>query len=537
MKILMKRYRMKMIGLVLLLTCLVWIKPAEAISRFSDLKGHWAQEAVLTSYCCDLIKGYPDQSFKPDQDLSQMEALVLFMKAQGYSLDKVKSPKKGEPTRNPAIPVVPWGQNYLDAAVEKQLLPEVWRSNFKHNAPASREQVAFLLGRLLSLPAAEPASSGEDQIRFSDLADTSPEARAYIGGLNQYGIMSGFADGTFRPGQALKRGEAAVVLVKLLDGEWNNNTGNKGSRQMEGWVKSLSLVGKTAELELASLQGVQKLKLDPQLICFRDGQECFYQEAVNSRVRLYLNQKKQVSVISILGKIPTPESEQELIGTVKSVVLGEDSLLVLCDLDCKDRRLPLAAEASLESLKTQSKGFKSLKTGTFVKAYLSGDKVVRVSELKTLSISGTVQRLSARTLNLEEKAASKNKPSWFNYWDRARVVDKDGNRMGTVFRGDKVQVTYLDLIPEGIDDELPLEIIVSSRPELKKVKGLVESIVNSTGSKAIVIKKNKNYPVDEAVAVSDVNGAVIPFTNLKADNEIEMSVDGAGVVMKVKVLK
>ena len=127
---------------------------------------------------------------------------------------------------------------------------------------------------------------------------------------------------------------------------------------------------------------------------------------MNSQVRLYLNKKKQVAVISLLDKIPSGGSDDYIVGTVKSVVLGEESLLVLCDLDSKDRRLSLAQEATLESLKTQTKGFQALKTGSFVKAYLSNDKVVRVSELATQNTSGTVMKLSARTLNLEDKKSS-----------------------------------------------------------------------------------------------------------------------------------
>ncbi len=553
--------RIRIYSILLLMSLLISCNPLAVNAVFSDLAGHWSQEAILTSVSFDLIKGYPDQSFKPEQALSQLEALVLFMKSQGYALDKVVRPKKGAAvTRNPAIPVVPWGQNYLDTAYEKQLLPPEWSNGFKYNAPATRGQVAVLLGRLLNLPNTEAAAAENEPAIFSDLTTSSPEARAYIAVLNKQGIINGFADGTFRPEQALKRSEAAVLLTKLIQGNWIKSTANQGSQQMEGWIKSLTKTGKKAELELATLQGVQKLKIDPDLKCFRNGQECFYQDAVNSQVRLYLNKKKQVAVISLLDKISSGGSDDYIVGTVKSVVLGEESLLVLCDLDSKDRRLSLAQEATLESLKTQTKGFQALKNGSFVKAYLNNNKVVKVSELATQNTSGTVMKLSARTLNLEDKKSSssnkssfnyetgyaeetsasksKNKATWFNYWDRARIIDKDGKRMGSVVRGDKVKVTYLDPISDGIDDEIPLEIIITSRPDLKKVKGVIESIVATTGSKAIVVKKNKNYPADEAITVADaVYGTAIPFVNLKADNEIEMHVDGAGVVMKALFIK
>lgn len=529
----LKPNKLILIGLIALLGTFAWVRPLQAITRFSDIKGHWAEEAVLTSYCCDLIKGYPDNSYKPEQPLSQLEALVLFMKTQGYELDKTKPAKNKSSVRNPAVPIVPWGQNYLDTAVEKQLLSREWTYNFVYDAPASRVQVALLLGSLLNLPNDAATLPGEGF--FSDLDGISPQARAYIVGLNYAEIMNGFPDNTFRPHQSIKRAEAAALLNKLNQGGWVKYAKGRDERQMEGWVSQLTLVGKKAELELTSLQGVQKLKLDPELVCFRAGRECFHQEAVNSQVRLYLNNKKQVGIISILEKIKTPPADEYITGTVKSVVLGEDSLLILSDLDCRDRRLPLARQARLESLKAQNKGFTALKPDTFVKVYLADDMVVRVSELKTESIAGMVEKISARTLYLEDKGSSKkDKPTWFNYWDRARIVDKNGQRMGTVLRGDKVKVTYLDPIPDGIDDEIPLEIKITSRSELKKVKGQVERIINQPGNKAVILKKNKSYPADNNVTVTDaVAGTTISFTDLNPGQEIEMYVDGAGVVMRI----
>ena len=98
---------------------------------------------------------------------------------------------------------MPWGQNYLDTAYEKQLLPPEWRTGFQYNTPATRGQVAVLLGRLLNLPNTEAVAAENEPALFFDLTTSSPEARAYIAVLNKQGIINGFADGTFRPDQAL----------------------------------------------------------------------------------------------------------------------------------------------------------------------------------------------------------------------------------------------------------------------------------------------------------------------------------------------
>ncbi|MEG3072501.1 MAG: hypothetical protein RQM92_18205 [Candidatus Syntrophopropionicum ammoniitolerans] len=49
--------------------------------------------------------------------------------------------------------------------------------------------------------------------------------------------------------------------------------------------------------------------------------------------------------------------------------------------------------------------------------------------LEVKSISGQVERFDGRRLYLKGKASA-NKPGWFNYYDRARVVDREGFSRG-----------------------------------------------------------------------------------------------------------
>jgi cell wall-associated NlpC family hydrolase len=60
------------------------------------------------------------------------------------------------------------------------------------------------------------ASAGGSGARFSDVAPTNQAYRA-ITFLSGAGVLSGYADGTFRPGLSLTRAQAAKMLVKLWD--------------------------------------------------------------------------------------------------------------------------------------------------------------------------------------------------------------------------------------------------------------------------------------------------------------------------------
>lgn len=524
----MKLNRFLIIVLVLLAGLTGWAKPAMAVQTFTDMKGHWAQEAVMTSASCDMIKGYPDQSFRPDQQLTQLEALVLFMKSQGYVLDQKTTTAKSKTPRNPAIPLIPWGQSYLDTAYETYLLPQVWASNFQYDAPATRAQVAILLGRLLNLTSEGESWPAAGQAGFSDLGSLSQETRGYIYALNDKGIIFGYPNGRFMPQQPLKRGEAAALLLKLMEGSWAKM---EQGRLLEGWVKSISPAGNKPELVLASLQGDQTLKLDSYIKCFQNGQECYSLESLNSLVKIYLDSKKQVSVISIQERKKSDDSPDTLIASVKSVELGATNILVLSKLNDSVVRLPLAWEATLESLKSQAKGFTTLKAGTFVKVYISDGEAVRVTELKTLKVSGTVMSISDSAMKLDEKAAKNGQTNRFTDWRNARMTDKDGKKISKIIRGDKVEVTYYDPDAEKSGDEIPLAIIMSSRPELKKVAGVVQDVSSSI----ITVEKDKEYDVDDAVKVyeGEGGGTRLRLKDLEAGDKIEMYVDGAGMVMKV----
>ena len=133
---------------------------------------------------------------------------------------------------------------------------------------------------------------------------------------------------------------------------------------------------------------------------------------------------------------------------------------------------------------------------------------------------------------MENKGSKSNKPTWFNYWDRARIIEKDG-RSDHVLRGDKVKITYLDPDPEGIDDEIPLEIIITGRPDWKKVTGEIEGISGSGQGRQVVLKKNKKYTLDANATICREDGSLIAFNTISPGDKVEVMVDGAGVVMKL----
>ena len=55
-------------------------KANSAAAPFADVKGHWAEAAINQAYANDRIAGYPDGTFRPNDQITRAEAVTIFNK-------------------------------------------------------------------------------------------------------------------------------------------------------------------------------------------------------------------------------------------------------------------------------------------------------------------------------------------------------------------------------------------------------------------------------------------------------------------------
>lgn len=456
----------------------------EAVS-FTDLEGHWARSHITRLAALDVVLGYPDHTYKPEQLVNRLETITLVMRSGGFTAEAEKlasSRSKAVKARsgigsktnlniaNPiSTPQVPWGQAYLDLAVEKGFLSLDKPEDYDYSGTATRLEVAKLLAHALYLvppapkPGASPAENGASAEAglaavkaFSDEKDLPPDDLACVRAVDAAGIMSGYPDGTFRPQELLTRAEMAVILSKLVDRGWVKIP---AGRRLTGWISGVGNKKGSLEMELTSLSGVQKLKVAKGALCYQAGEEHPLEQSANFRCEVILNGSKQVGWVNLLEQKSSEVKMEKTRGSVKSVALGEDNLLVLNDLNCQDLILPLAWDAVVAG-KSAGQGFKALRPGDFVDVETAQGQVRKATVLEVKTVSGKVDRINGGCLYFDHGPTG-DMPGWFRYYDRARIVDKDGMRRGDVFAGEQVQVTYLDPIKGEIDDEIALEIKVN----------------------------------------------------------------------------
>ena len=54
---------------------------------FSDVKGHWAEAAIMQAYANGRIAGYPDKTFRPNNNITRAEAVTVLNKLFDRSVD------------------------------------------------------------------------------------------------------------------------------------------------------------------------------------------------------------------------------------------------------------------------------------------------------------------------------------------------------------------------------------------------------------------------------------------------------------------
>ncbi|MDI3257129.1 MAG: S-layer homology domain-containing protein [Kyrpidia sp.] len=180
------------------------VLPAVAAAALpSDISNHWAEPQIADWVNKGLIKGYPDGTFKPDDDISRAEFMVLVNAAFGF-----------QGTTDMAYPDVPanaWFYGAVAAAKAAGYITGYEDGTMRPNDPITRAEAAAIIMQVKKLP---PNSGAADQ--FADRSAIPAWSKAAVGAVAGARIMQGYPDGTFRAESPITRAEAVVALDQAL---------------------------------------------------------------------------------------------------------------------------------------------------------------------------------------------------------------------------------------------------------------------------------------------------------------------------------
>jgi hypothetical protein len=164
----------------------------------TDLNGHWAEETIGSWIGGGYINGYPDGSFKPENGITRAEFITLANKAFGFT-------NKAD-FQYPDVREGDWFYSEVAIAVAAGYINGYPDGRMKPNAPISREEAASILMKIKNLQAEESMVE-----MFSD-HQRLQWSRGAVGAVVKANIMIGYPDGSFKPVNQIKRGEAVMAM-------------------------------------------------------------------------------------------------------------------------------------------------------------------------------------------------------------------------------------------------------------------------------------------------------------------------------------
>ena len=194
----------KLKWLVIAFLCLYMLLPTTtSASGFTDIaKNHWAYQSITKLTNENIINGYKNGGFVPDNKITRAQAAILIAKAINIPLET--SFKTSFLDVNSST----GGSKEIVALTEKGIFSNA--TKFNPSSSLTRDQVAKVLGS-----AFEIIVDNNDQVRFQDVSKTLT-LHSYITTITEVGISQGFTTVRFGPKNSVSRAQMAAFIDRAM---------------------------------------------------------------------------------------------------------------------------------------------------------------------------------------------------------------------------------------------------------------------------------------------------------------------------------
>lgn len=116
-------------------------------NKYTDVAAdYWAKNQIDRALTADVMIGYPDSTFKPDQPITKAEVFATFAKMMDLSVDKKASPTfEGQTVKH----VPSWAYGAANEVIASNILNKIPdKDKVINDEYLSKEQVAYMLGAM-----------------------------------------------------------------------------------------------------------------------------------------------------------------------------------------------------------------------------------------------------------------------------------------------------------------------------------------------------------------------------------------------------
>ncbi len=498
---------------------LVGTLASEAASgKLADIRGHWAQQEITEMYACDIISGYPGNSFQPYNSVTRLEAVAMLIRVLGLE-EQAKEMEDADVDYQ--IPPVFWGRGYLIMGVQQGMLDKDYLTQLGPAEPATRAEVAALVYHALKL------SDDGSSLTFADSGQIPQGYRSYVAAVVKNKLMQGLPGNVFKPNDEINRAQMAVLLSRILDKNFGGT--EIQARRYSGTISSvLSLDQSQSQSQwMVSVNSNFNKITDSDCEVFIDGSASDPAELkVDDKIKLVLNKSDRIVFINATRtNTGTGAAATNYTGKVESLLQfsGEYWLGITC-LDGTKITRPVTGGVMVSDSGSE-KEVSSLSKGDYVEIKIAGDKITGINYLVPSTVKGTVTSVGFSVLTVRRNSGTDID---MDVPDSVIVVKNNSTKTyDDVKVGSRVEVTVLD--------NKALRIDILSSPNLE---GVIKEL-DTTGTYVIITIREDDGDVRDYVVVSDAevvqDGSRIDIDYLRVGDRVKLELNSKNRVVYIEM--
>ncbi|MEK9159629.1 MAG: S-layer homology domain-containing protein [Patescibacteria group bacterium] len=174
---------------------------------FDDIYGHWAEDYITELYCRGVVNGLDDDTFGPSNYASRAEFLKMALLNAGYDVDGASGESFSDVSSGD------WFYEYVSFGVEEDIIEGYSDDTFRPNNQINRAEALVITMRIAGIDEYDVDSDWDE---FDDVDDDDWYAYAVETAADE-GIVEGYSDGDFKPGNPITRAEVAAISVRTYD--------------------------------------------------------------------------------------------------------------------------------------------------------------------------------------------------------------------------------------------------------------------------------------------------------------------------------
>lgn len=200
-------------------------------ASYKDIGGHWSEGTMIKAAELGWIKGYEDNTLRPNQAVTRAEYIAMVHRMADLSKVKAKSALAFGDVDQAA-----WADETIRKAEGARLLEPVFPGPYlRPNDAITREEAAALLnvGTILKNVGAHSAldeegieavqrmvdlqinrNSGPESLAYIDKGMVTPRFVWAVDDLSKAKVIAGYEDNSFKPQGKLTRAEAMTLILK-----------------------------------------------------------------------------------------------------------------------------------------------------------------------------------------------------------------------------------------------------------------------------------------------------------------------------------